>query len=228
MRAAPVYVRGDDDLRLAATPQRRMTMSNCQRRTAVAGALCLIAAGSWAKPTVIESGTIEGVAQGALTVYAGVPFAAPPVGELRWRDPQPVVPWKGARKAISFAPACLQKGVSMPGEKPPATSEDCLYLNIWSPAKTADERLPVMVWIHGGGYKNGSASMPLYRGDKLAQHGVVVVTIVYRLGPLGFLAHPQLTAESSKKSSGNYGLRARTVSARPAGRSGGSAIALAC
>ena len=181
-------------------------MSKCRRRTSVAGALCLIAASSWAKPTMIESGAIEGVTQGALTLYAGVPFAAPPVGELRWREPQPVVSWKGSRKAISFAPACMQKGVSMPGEKPPATSEDCLYLNIWTPAKTADERLPVMVWIHGGGYTNGSASMPLYWGDKLAQRGVVVVTIAYRLGPLGFLAHPELTAESSQKSSGNYGL----------------------
>ena len=181
-------------------------MSKCRRRTSVAGALCLIAASSWAKTTMIESGAIEGVTQGALTLYAGVPFAAPPVGALRWREPQPVVSWKGSRKAISFAPACMQKGVSMPGEKPPATSEDCLYLNIWTPAKTADERLPVMVWIHGGGYTNGSASMPLYWGDKLAQRGVVVMTIAYRLGPLGFLAHPELTAESSQKSSGNYGL----------------------
>jgi para-nitrobenzyl esterase len=189
-----------------SSPLRWSLCDEALRRTSVAGALCLIAASSWAKPTVIESGAIEGVTQGALTLYAGVPFAAPPVGALRWREPQPVVSWKGLRKAISFAPACMQKGVSMPGEKSPATSEDCLYLNIWTPAKTADERLPVMVWIHGGGYTNGSASMPLYWGDKLAQRDVVVVTIAYRLGALGFLAHPQLTAESSQKSSGNYGL----------------------
>ena len=181
-------------------------MSNGLRRTRVAGALCLIAASAWAKPAVIEAGALEGVAKDGLTIYRGVPFAAPPIGELRWREPQPVVPWQGMRKATSFAPACMQKGVSMPGEKPPATSEDCLYLNIWTPAKTADDRLPVMVWIYGGGYTNGSASMPLYWGDKLAQRGVVVVTLAYRLGPLGFLAHPELTAESTHKSSGNYGL----------------------
>jgi para-nitrobenzyl esterase len=180
-------------------------MSNCWRRGSVVAALCLMAAGTWAKPVRVESGVIEGVAKDALTIYMGVPFAAPPVGELRWRGPQLVVPWKGKLQATSFAPACMQKGVSMPGETPPATSEDCLYLNIWTAAKT-DERLPVMVWIHGGGYTNGSASMPLYWGDKLAQRGVLVVTIAYRLGALGFLAHPELTAESAKKSSGNYGL----------------------
>jgi len=181
-------------------------MSSSWRRTSVAALLCLIAASTWAGPTVIESGALEGVRKDGLTIYMGVPFAAPPVGELRWREPQPVVPWQGLRKATSFAPACMQKGVSMPGEQPPATSEDCLYLNIWTPAKTGNERLPVMVWIYGGGYTNGSASMPLYWGDKLAQRGVVVVTIAYRVGPLGFLAHPELTAESAKKSSGNYGL----------------------
>jgi para-nitrobenzyl esterase len=173
----------------------------------VAAAVCVWAtASAWARPVQIEAGAIEGVEQGAISTYMGVPFAAPPVGILRWRAPQPVSPWKGTRKADSFAPACMQKGVSMPGEKPPATSEDCLYLNIWTPAKTPAERLPVMVWIHGGGYTNGSASMPLYWGDKLAQRGIVVVTVAYRLGPLGFLAHPELTAESARKSSGNYGL----------------------
>jgi para-nitrobenzyl esterase len=100
----------------------------------------------------------------------------------------------------------MQTGVSMPGETPPAVSEDCLYLNIWTPAKSAQERLPVIVWIYGGGYINGSASMPLYWGDQLAQKGVIVVTIAYRLGPLGFLAYPELTRESPHHSSGNYGL----------------------
>jgi para-nitrobenzyl esterase len=188
-----------------------MAMSKVWRGWNLAGALCLFLTGTWtasagAKPLQIESGAIEGVTQEALTIYMGVPFAAPPIGELRWREPQPVLPWKGTRKANSFAPACMQKGVSMPGEKPPATSEDCLYLNIWTPARKPDEHLPVLVWIHGGGYTNGSASMPLYWGDKLAQRGVIVVTIAHRLGPLGFLAHPELTAESAKKSSGNYGL----------------------
>ena len=100
----------------------------------------------------------------------------------------------------------MQTGVSMPGETPPAVSEDCLYLNIWTPAKSVREHLPVIVWIYGGGYINGSASMPLYWGDRLAHKGVIVVTIAYRLGPLGFLAHPELTRESPHHSSGNYGL----------------------
>jgi para-nitrobenzyl esterase len=99
----------------------------------------------------------------------------------------------------------MQTGVSMPGETPPALSEACLYLNIWTPAKSVHEHLPVIVWIHGGGYINGSASMPLYWGDRLAHKGVIVVTTAYRLGPLGFLAHPE-PRESPHHSSGNYGL----------------------
>jgi para-nitrobenzyl esterase len=183
-----------------------MSMSIISRRMAAAAALCLLSVSAWAGAVMTESGALEGVEQNGLTVYKGVPFAAPPVGQLRWREPRLVAPWKGTRKADAFAPACLQKGVSMPEETPPPTSEDCLYLNIWAPAGKPDDRLPVMVWIHGGGYTNGSASMPLYWGDELARRGIVVVTIAYRLGPLGFLAHPELTAESSRKSSGNYGL----------------------
>jgi para-nitrobenzyl esterase len=155
---------------------------------------------------VTETGAISGVREGGLSVYKGVPFAAPPVGDLRWRAPAPLAPWTGTRSADAFAPACMQDGVSMPGETPPVVSEDCLYLNVWTPVKNAKERLPVIVWIYGGGWINGSSSMPLYWGDKLAQKGVVVVTIAYRLGPLGFLAHPELTRESAHHSSGNYGL----------------------
>lgn len=183
-----------------------MRISNCWRNASVAGTLSLIAAATWAKPALIESGAVEGSVQDGLAVYLGIPFAAPPVGDLRWREPQRVARWEGTRRATSFAPACMQTGVSMPGEKPPVTSEDCLYLNVWTPAHAASERLPVLVWIHGGGYVNGSASMPLYWGDRLAKRGVVVVTIAYRLGPLGFLAHSDLTAESARRSSGNYGL----------------------
>jgi para-nitrobenzyl esterase len=183
-----------------------MRISNCWRTASLAIALSLIAATAWARPVRVESGAVEGVAKHGITAYLGIPFAAPPLGELRWREPQPVASWKGTRRAASFAPACMQKGVAMPGEQPPVTSEDCLYLNVWTPAKTAAERLPVIVWIHGGGYVNGAASMPLYWGDRLANRGVVVVTIAYRLGPLGFLAHADLTAESARKSSGNYGL----------------------
>lgn len=153
-----------------------------------------------------ESGDISGSLEDNLLVFRGVPFAAPPVGALRWRPPTAVTPWTGTRKADEFAPACMQQGVSMPGEMPPRVSEDCLYLNIWTPAVGSNARLPVIVWIYGGGYTNGSASMPLYWGDRLAHKGVVLITIAYRLGPLGFLALPALTRESSDGSSGNYGL----------------------
>jgi para-nitrobenzyl esterase len=159
-----------------------------------------------ARPVQTESGAISGLREAGLNVYKGVPFAAPPVGQLRWRPPTPAEPWAGMRQAGAFAPACMQEGVSMPGEAPPATSEDCLYLNIWAPSIHTRTLLPVVVWIYGGGYRNGSASMPLYWGDRLAKKGVIVVTVAYRLGPLGFLALPELTRESTQHSSGNYGL----------------------
>ncbi|HEY3815366.1 MAG TPA: carboxylesterase family protein [Caulobacteraceae bacterium] len=159
------------------------------------------------------AGAVEGVRDGALEVYKGVPFAAPPIGPLRWREPQPVAAWDGVRSATAFAPACLQTGVSMPGEAPPKVSEDCLYLNIWAPAG-ANARLPVLVWIYGGGFSNGSASMPLYWGDKLARKGVIVVTVAYRVGPFGWFAHPALTAESPHHSSGNYGLEDQIAALR--------------
>lgn len=151
-----------------------------------------------------ESGRIAGTREGGVNIYRGVPYAAPPLGELRWRRPQAAPAWDGVREAQAFAPACVQSGLSMPGEVLDATSEDCLYLNIWAPAAARD--LPVLIWIHGGAYSNGSASMPLYWGDELARRGIVVVTIAYRLGPLGFLAHPELSAENEHASSGNYGL----------------------
>jgi para-nitrobenzyl esterase len=182
-------------------------MSTIRFKACIAAGLCLTAAVAWSRPVVVESGALEGASAQGITTYLGVPYAAPPVGELRWREPQSVARWQGTRKATAFAPACMQEGVSMPGEIPPATNEDCLYLNIWAPAKSASTPLPVFVWIHGGGLKNGSAAMPLYWGDRLARRGVIVVTVAYRLGPLGFLAHADLTAESANKSSGNYGLR---------------------
>ena len=181
-------------------------MRNLWRFVWVLVAAAQLASAAGAQQVMTESGTISGVSANGLSVYKGVPFAAPPVGDLRWRPPAPAAPWTGARKTDAFAPACMQVGVSMPGETPPAVSEDCLYLNIWTPAKTAHEHLPVIVWIYGGGYMNGSASMPLYWGDRLAHKGVIVVTIAYRLGPLGFLALPELTRESPHHSSGNYGL----------------------
>ena len=157
---------------------------------------------SWAAaPTAkVEQGVLQGKTEDGLKVYRGVPFAAPPVGELRWRAPQPAQHWDGVRKADAFAPQCLQTipGITM--------SEDCLYLNVWSPAKAANAHVPVLVWIYGGGFVVGGTSPPTYSGEKLAQKGVVLVSIGYRLGPLGFLAHPGLSAESPQHVSGNYGL----------------------
>ncbi len=154
----------------------------------------------------VEGGRVEGVEENGITVFRGIPFAAPPVGELRWRPPQPVKKWDGVLKADKFAPACPQPQRSIPGTADPGTSEDCLYLNVWTPARSSGEKLPVMVWIYGGGFALGSTSIPVYSGERLAEMGVVVVSVAYRVGPLGFMAHPGLTAESKNKVSGNYGL----------------------
>jgi para-nitrobenzyl esterase len=153
----------------------------------------------------VDGGKIEGVWENDSYVFKGIPFAAPPVGDLRWKTPQPVKAWEGIRKADKFGASCPQMTM-IPGTNQLELSEDCLYLNIWTPAKSANEKLPVMVWIYGGGFAMGSASLPIYSGDELAKNGVILVTITYRVGALGFLAHPELTAESPDKISGNYGL----------------------
>lgn len=147
-----------------------------------------------------EYGLVQGAAEDGLTVYRGIPFAAPPVGPLRWQPPQPAAKWEGVRQTVEFAPDPYQ------GDGKGNVSEDCLYLNIWTPAKSADERVPVLVWIYGGGFSFGSTSTPVHNGEHLARKGVVLVTINYRVGPLGFLAHPELSAESPHRVSGNYGL----------------------
>jgi para-nitrobenzyl esterase len=152
----------------------------------------------------VEQGTLKGVAEGGLAVYKGVPFAAPPVGDLRWRTPQAPANWKGVRPAGQFASECVQTANG--AATPPAMSEDCLYLNVWTPAKSASDRVPVLVWIYGGGFNGGATSIPTYSGEVLARKGVVLVSIAYRVGPLGFLAHPELSAESPEHVSGNYGL----------------------
>jgi para-nitrobenzyl esterase len=190
------------------TPDLTARSLVCLHRAWAALAFMVAIAAAPAAPAAVrvDSGWLQGVREGGLTVYKGVPFAAPPVGPLRWREPAPAKPWRGVRRADSFAPACMQKGVSMPGEAPPRISEDCLYLNIWAPARAAKAPLPVIVWIYGGGFTNGSASMPLYWGDQLARKGAVVVTLAYRLGPFGYLALPELTAESPHRSSGNYAI----------------------
>jgi para-nitrobenzyl esterase len=181
-----------------------MTMSNKWRMAILAAKLLLAPLPVSAAVVSTETGLVQGTAANDIAVYKGIPFAAPPTGELRWREPQPAKPWQGIRAADAFAPACMQTGVSMPGETPPAVSEDCLYLNIWTPVHGAEAHLPVMVWIYGGGFFNGSAAMPLYWGDRLARKGAIVVTFGYRVGPFGFLAHPELTRESPHHSSGNY------------------------
>ncbi len=152
-------------------------------------------------PVKVEGGKIQGTVEDGLTVYKGIPFAAPPVGDLRWRAPEPAAKWDGILKADKFAPGPIQ-GQNFPFGK----SEDCLYLNIWTPAKSKNDRIPVMVWIHGGGFGAGSASEALFYGDKLAKKGVILVCLAYRVGQLGFLVHPELSKESPDHVSGNYGL----------------------
>ena len=157
----------------------------------------------------VTGGAVVGVQQGNLSVFKGIPFAAPPVRELRWRAPAPIVPWSGVRIADRYSPMCLQalrakNSVFYLGEEP--TSEDCLYLNVWSPDARPAAKLPVMVFVFGGGWTIGSGSLPLYAGEGLARKGAVVVTFNYRVGALGFLSHPELTAELNRGASGNYGL----------------------
>ncbi len=159
----------------------------------------------------VDSGVLSGLGEGSVNAFLGIPYAAPPMGALRWRAPQPPASWTGTLAADHFSPSCMQRPRSggpwtheyrIPGP----ISEDCLTLNIWTPAKTGNERLAAMVWIHGGAFKSGSGSVPIYDGRTLAARGIIVVTLNYRLGVLGFLAHPQLSAESERKVSGNYGL----------------------
>lgn len=148
-----------------------------------------------------EQGIVQGTIEDSLRVFKGIPFSAPPVGELRWKAPQPVEKWEGVKQTTEYAPAPFQGG-----NPPSGKSEDCLYLNIWTPAKSADEKIPVLVWIYGGGFSYGSTSEPVHNGEHLARKGVVLVSIAYRVGQLGFLAHPELSAENPNNASGNYGL----------------------
>lgn len=160
-------------------------------------------------PLRVDGGQIADTTPDAagIRVFKGIPFAAPPVGDLRWKPPQPPRPWDDVRAAGEWGPRCMQS--NRLGEIDPLNrrmDEDCLYLNVWTPAKSAAEALPVMVWIYGGSNLNGAGSQPEYDGSHLAAKGVVLVTINYRLDVFGFLAHPELTKESGTNSSGNYGL----------------------
>lgn len=154
-------------------------------------------------PVKLDTGMISGIAGQTpeMRIYKGIPFAAAPVGNLRWRAPQGASHWDGVRKADQFGPVCMQAGGG--GQK---TSEDCLYLNVWTSAKSPGDKRPVMVWIYGGGNNTGSGSQPGYDGEALAKKRPVIVTLNYRLGAFGFLAHPELTKESDRRASGNYGL----------------------
>lgn len=163
----------------------------------------------------IESGWIEGIKQSGVTVYKAIPYAAPPIGQLRWKKPHAAKAWKGIRKCDTFCKAALQnkplKGSFYWKEfyqgKQPEYSEDCLYLNVWTPsAKAKRKKLPVIVWIHGGGFVSGYGNETEFDGSAYAQRGVILVTLNYRLGIMGFLSHPLLTAENKGKGSGNYGL----------------------
>ncbi len=153
------------------------------------------------------SGLLEGARSDGLDVFRGVPFAAPPVGALRWRAPQPVQPWRGVRSAAAFGTACPQKsGLSLEGGGDPGRlSEDCLYVNVWTPRAAPGAKLPVMVWLHGGALIFGAGSLKLYDGASLAQQGVVVVTVNYRLGPLGYFVHPALE-RAAPRGPANFGL----------------------
>jgi para-nitrobenzyl esterase len=156
-------------------------------------------------PVRIDTGLLVGVPGRSqdITVYKGIPYAAPPVGKLRWQAPQPARPWRGVRKADRFGDLCPQL-TREPIARP--MSEDCLTANIWTGARSRNERRPVFVWIYGGGFSQGAGSSPQFDGEGLARKGLVVVTFNYRLGPLGFLATPELSKESGHNASGNYGI----------------------
>ena len=154
------------------------------------------------------SGAVKGTTStdGRLRIFRGIPYAAPPVGELRWKAPSPAAAWEGIRDATEAGPHCVQGPIFGDITFSRPASEDCLNLNIWTPATAPGDRLPVMVWIHGGGFQAGAGPEPRHDGDALARKGIVVVTLNYRLGVFGFLAHPELTRESGRQASGNYGL----------------------
>ena len=182
---------------------------------AVAAGLALSATPAFAQMlhAKVAQGALVGKAEGSVAAYLGVPFAAPPVGENRWRPPGRPASWKGERKADRFSASC-QQAVSPNGFGPwtaeyvisNEASEDCLYLNVWTPAKTASEKLPVLFWIYGGGFNSGGSSVAIYNGAHLASKGIIVVSVNYRVGVYGFFAHPELSAESPAHASGNYGL----------------------
>jgi para-nitrobenzyl esterase len=176
--------------------------------TVLLGSASFAAFAEDANPTVrVSGGQVQGRSlPGGGATFKGVPFAAPPVGDLRWRDPAPVKPWTGVLDAGAFGHACTQRISGFNKEEGQNSQEDCLYLNVWTPSWPAKKGLPVMVWLYGGGNTAGAASVGYMDGTLLSRRGVVMVTINYRLGVFGFFAHPELSAESPHHTSGNYGL----------------------
>lgn len=180
----------------------------------IAGLAAALSACSHTESTVtgaplvtVSSGTLQGVSDNGIEVFKGIPFAAPPTGDLRWKAPVPAPRWTGVRDASAFGPGCIQPPVpptSIYNDPPATTSEDCLTLNVWAPEAASDA--PVIVWLHGGSLRIGGSSLPLYDGRNYSERGAVFVSVNYRLGPLGWLAHSDLSDESPDGISGNYGL----------------------
>src|SRR5580698_4621203 len=205
---------------LARTEGNRMNLKQCSRTRFSCHLLALSlmvasapAATSLRDPIKTDAGYVSGMSIGEagkeIRVYRGIPYAAPPVGNLRWRLPQPVTPWQGVRKSIHYGPVAAQyyeAGLRKVQADESQMSEDCLYLNVNTPAKTARDKLPVMVWLHPGGLDTGTANTETFNSPALPRHGVVVVTLNHRLGAFGLLANADLTAESPHNASGNYGM----------------------
>ncbi|MGV3504813.1 MAG: carboxylesterase/lipase family protein [Adhaeribacter sp.] len=182
--------------------------ANAQTKKAPAKSTASANALSGTPPRVkTANGLLEGVKEkSGIRAFKGVPFAAPPIGNLRWREPQPVKNWTGLRKADKFGPRAMQRALF--GDmnfRSNGMSEDCLYLNVWTPAKSDQEKLPVLVYYYGGGLMAGDGSEPRYDGESMAKKGIVAITVNYRLTVFGFMAHPELTRESPHQASGNYG-----------------------
>src|SRR6266542_6886120 len=169
-----------------------------------------LTAGALAQDRVkVANGMLEGVSDKSSGVrsFKGIPFGEPPIGDYRWKPPQPVKNWQGVRKADKFGPRCMQRPIF--GDmnfRSNGMSEDCLYLNVWTPAKSGNEKLPVLVYFFGGGFVAGDGSEGRYDGESMAKKGIVAITVNYRLGVFGFFAHPELTKESPQRASGNYAL----------------------
>src|SRR3954469_14309178 len=178
--------------------------------TLIGAALLFVTTVTWfaADRAKTANGVVEGTTEpSGIHVYRGIPFAAPPVGDLRWKEPQPVKKGDGVRQAAQFGPRCMQGSMfSDMVFRSNGMSEDCLYLNVWTPAKSSSEKLPVLVYFFGGGFVAGDGSEPRYDGESMASKGIVALTVNYRLGVFGFMAHPELTKESPHHASGNYAL----------------------